>query len=236
MTIDDEKLMAYADGELAPDERAQIERALAGDATLRERLAAHQRLRKRLSEAFADVMGEPLPESLSVAVSGAAPRTAEVVDLSARREARTKWSVREWTAMAASLAGGVLIGFGALRDDPALIAVTANGMSARGALERALDTQLASDEAEAVRIGLSFRARGGGYCRTFELNAQDTAGIACRGADGWNIAMTTAHDAQGEVRMAGASDALLAAVDEMIVGEPLDAEAEARARDGGWRE
>jgi hypothetical protein len=35
--------------------------------------------------------------------------------------------------------------------------------------------------------------------------------------------------------MAGAAPEILAAVEARIAGEPLDAAAEARARDAGWR-
>jgi hypothetical protein len=231
MTIDDAKLMAFADGELSAEERAEIERALSEDASLREKLAAHQSLRAQLSGAYDSVLDEPVPPQLMAAAQGAA-REAEVVDLGARR--RAKWSAREWGAMAASLAGGLIIGFGVMNAQAPLIAVTADGMSARGALEQALDTQLASDQAGAVRIGLSFRAVDGEYCRTFELTERGTSGVACRDADGWDVAMTAAAGAQGEVRMAGASEAVLNVVGTMIDGEPLDAEGEAQARDAGW--
>ncbi len=235
MTIDDAMLMAYADGELGPAERAEIERAVAGDAALRQRLEEHQRMRAQLSGAYADVLDEPVPERLQAAARGSAPR-AEIVDLGARREARAKWSVREWGAIAASLVGGLVIGLGAMNTQSPLIAVTADGMSARGALERALDTQLASDEAGAVRIGLTFRAEDGAYCRTFELVERGTTGVACRDARTWNVAMTAAQGAQGDIRMAGASEAVLNVVATMIDGEPLDAAAETAARDADWRE
>jgi hypothetical protein len=234
MTIDDATLMAYADGELSPEERAEIERAAAGDAGLRLRIEEHRRLRASLSGAYADVMDEPVPERLLTAASGAAPRQAEVVDLSARREAKARWSVREWGAMAASLVGGLVIGLGAMNTQSPMIAVTADGLNARGALERALNTQLASDEAGAVRIGLSFRAVDGEYCRTFELTERGTSGIACRETEGWNVAMTAAQGAQGDIRMAGASEAVLNVVATMIDGEPLDAAAETAARDAEW--
>jgi hypothetical protein len=236
MTIDDATLMAYADGELSAEERAEIERALAADPALRAQLETHQKMRAQLSGAYADVLDDPVPESLHTAARGPAPRAAEVVDFSARREAKTKWSVREWGAMAASLVGGLVIGLGAMNTQSPLIAVTADGMSARGTLERALNTQLASDEAGAVRIGLSFRVEDGAYCRTFELTERGTSGIACRGANGWDVPMTAAHGAQGDIRMAGASEAVLNVVATMIEGDPLDAEAETTARDAGWRE
>ena len=235
MTFDDATLMAYADGELSAEERAEIERALAADPALRAQLETHQKMRAQLSGAYADLLDEPVPERLLSAARGPAPQAAEVVDFRARREAKAKWSVREWGAMAASLVGGLVIGLGAMNAQAPLIAVTEGGMSARGTLERALDTQLASDEAGAVRIGLSFRTEDAGYCRTFELTRRGTSGIACRDTDGWNVAMTAAQGAQGDVRMAGASEAVLNVVATMIDGDPLDAEAEAAARDAGWQ-
>jgi hypothetical protein len=236
MTINDATLMAYADGELSAEERTEIERALTADPALRAQLEAHQKMRAQLSVAYANILDDPVPEQLLAAARSPAPRAAEVVDLSARREAKAKWSVREWGAMAASLVGGLVIGLGAMNTQAPLIAVTADGMSARGTLERALDTQLASDDAGAVRIGLSFRTEDGGYCRTFELNERGTSGIACRDANGWDVPMTAAHGAQGDIRMAGASEAVLNVVATMIEGDPLDAEAEAAARDADWRD
>jgi hypothetical protein len=231
MSVDDAKLIAFADGELSGAERAEVEQALSEDAHLRERLAAHERLRARLSAAFDGVLDEPVPERLLAAA--AERRAAEVVDLSERRA--TRWSMREWSAMAASLAAGVLIGYGALSARAPMIAVTGDGMSARGALAQALETHLASDEAGAVRIGLTFRAHDGAYCRTFELTRAQTAGLACRGDEGWDVAMTAALESGGEVRMAAAPAEILAAVDAMIADEPLDAQDEARARDARWR-
>jgi hypothetical protein len=227
----DEKLIAFIDGELkGTEEEEHIARALTENSELHARWQAHMALRGRISKAYEPVLDEPVPARLLAATQGTV-REAEVVDLGARR--RAKWSVREWGAMAASLAGGLIIGLGAMNAQTPLIAVTGDGMSARGALAQALDTQLASDEAGDVRIGLSFRAQDGGYCRTFELTEQATAGLACRDDGAWRVAMTSAH-AEGEVRQAAASEEILAAVERMIQGEPLDAEGEAQVRDAGW--
>ncbi|MGQ0531095.1 MAG: anti-sigma factor family protein [Caulobacteraceae bacterium] len=231
MSISDERLMAFADGELESAERAEIEAALAQDETLREKVAAHQQLRARLSAAFGGTLAEAVPDRLKAA---AAPRAAEVVNFAERRAA--KWSAREWSAMAASVAAGLLIGVGVMNTQAPLIAATDSGLVARGSLASALDTQLASDQAGAVRIGLSFRAQDGRYCRTFDLTRGETSGLACRDEDGWNVAMTARSAAGGEVRMAGATEVILAAVDEIIAGEPLDAAGETRARDAGWRD
>jgi hypothetical protein len=231
MSVDDGKLMAYADGELSAAERAEIEAALAQDEALREKVAAHQRLRARLSAAFDGALEEPVPERLAAAVARSRP--GEVVNLAERRAG--KWSVREWGAMAASVAAGLLIGAGVMNTQQPLITATQSGLAARGALYAALETQLASDEAQAVRIGLSFRAEDGRYCRTFDLTRGETSGLACRNADGWAVAMTAQSATGGEIRMAGASQHILAAVEAMMDGEPLDTEAERQMRDAGWR-
>lgn len=229
---EDEKLLAYLDGELrGTEEEEHIARALAERPELQARLDAHARVRGKLFKAYQPILDEPVPAQLMAAAQGAA-REAEVVDLGARR--RAQWTAREWGAIAASLAGGLIIGLGAMNAQAPLIAVNGDGMSARGALAQALDTQLASDEAGAVRIGLSFRAHDGGYCRTFELTERGTSGVACRDGDAWDVAMTASQGAQGEIRMAGASEAVLNVVATMIDGEPLDAEGEAAARDAAW--
>lgn len=232
MNVSDEMLMAFADGQLDGEEQAAVTRALEADAGLRAKLEAHRNMRARLSAAFDGALSEPVPARLQEAAQ--ARPTATVVDLSARRAA--KWSVREWGAMAASLAGGLIIGLGAMNArTPAMLATTEDGLFARGALARALDTQLAADDAGAVRIGLSFRNTDGDYCRTFDLTEAATAGLACKRGDGWAVAMTAAGAGGGEVRTAGASEDILAAVDTMIAGDPLDAAGEAEARDAGWR-
>lgn len=61
--IDDETLMAYADGELPAAERARVDRALARDAALRERLAIFAGT-SRLLAPLDDTLAEPLPPSL----------------------------------------------------------------------------------------------------------------------------------------------------------------------------
>ncbi len=231
MSVSEERLMAFADGELSGAERAEIEAALANDAALRERLAVHRRLRTRLSAAFDGVMDEPAPARLTAALSP--PSAPEVVSLAERR--RVRWAAREWGAIAASTVLGLVVGVGVMNARAPLIAADGGGLVARGALAHALDTQLAADEAGTVRIGLSFRARDGRYCRTFDLTQGGAAGLACRANEGWNVAMAVASAGGGEVRQAGAPAEILTAVEGMIAGEPLDGAGEERARADRWR-
>jgi hypothetical protein len=232
MSIDLAKLIAYADGELSAAELAEVEAALAADPALRVRLEKQLALRAKLSAAYDAAISEPVPERFAHLMQ-TPQESAKVVDLSARRAAR--WSVREWGAIAASTVLGVVLGVGVMSGNAPMIAPHDGGMAARGALARALDTQLAADQTGAVRIGLSFERTGGGYCRTFDLTDENTSGLACREGDDWRIAVTARSTGGGEVRQAGAPPEILAAVDTIIEGDALDAEGERAARDNGWR-
>lgn len=234
MSIDLAKLIAYADGELNAAERAEVDAALAADPALRTRLEKQMALRSKLSAAYDSAISEPVPDRFAHLSAPPAQPTAEVVDLSARRAAR--WSMREWSAIAASTVLGLVLGVGVMSGNAPMIAPSDGGMAARGALARALDTQLAADQAGAVRIGLSFERVDGGYCRTFDLTEENTSGLACREGEDWRIAVTARSTGGGEVRQAGAPPEILAAIDTIIQGDVLDAEGERQARDANWRD
>ncbi|HYD86341.1 MAG TPA: hypothetical protein VEA80_02600 [Vitreimonas sp.] len=231
MSVSDEELMAFADGELDAQRRAIIQAAVEADEALQRRVEAHRRMRTKLADAFSGVLSEDMPARLRAAAAGEA-QSAEVVQLGARRSAR--WSMREWGAMGASLAAGWLIAVGLFTSTTPALKTDGDGLVASGVLSRALDTQLASDEAGAVRVGLSFRAQSGDYCRTFSLTQNDVSGLACRERQSWRVLVTAREQNAGEVRMASAP-AIMDSVDQIIEGEPLDAEAERQARDRGWR-
>jgi len=82
VSIPDEKLMAYADGELDAVERAQVEAAIDADPSLARRVEKHRALRSKVSSAYASVLDEPVSERLLNAVRGApaAARDDRVVD------------------------------------------------------------------------------------------------------------------------------------------------------------
>ncbi|HYF22002.1 MAG TPA: anti-sigma factor [Caulobacteraceae bacterium] len=249
--FDDEILMTYADGELDAESAARLEAAMEADPTLAERVARHRRLRGSVAGAFAGVTDEPVPERLLDAVRGGEARPAEVLDLAAARarkaapppSGKPKADWRAWAAIAACLVAAVLVfrgPFPAVGSKGALIEASADALTARGALASALDRQLASapEAGAAVRVGFSFKASDGAFCRTFQAE-QGLAGVACKEKNRWRVRMATTAGAAapGEYRQAGSetSPAVLAAVDAMIVGEPLDAEAEAAARKRGWK-
>jgi hypothetical protein len=243
MRFSDEMLMAYADGELDLVARAEIEAEIARDPGVAEAVERHRALATRVQSAYAGVLGEPVPERISGLV--AEPGPANVVELPtgrgdrAMRDAATGRRLPQWAALAASLAVGLFVGILLTRGPAAPYEETAAGLVARGELEAALTTRLASSSQDAdVRIGISFRDRAGAYCRTFQMQREaPLAGLACRSGDEWNIQALAAAAAQdGELRPAAAMPmAVLHAVDAAIDGAPLDAAAETAARGAGWR-
>ena len=230
MNIDDEMLMAYADGELRPDAAAAVEAAMAADPAVAAAVARHRALRERLRASFAAAVDEPVPARLAAMLSD----DARVVPL--RPAAGTRRRARTWLAMAASLAAGVLVAQW-LPSWPS--SPVGDDMAARGALARGLDRQLSGETDGPVVAGLSFRATDGRYCRTFRSRIDaPVAGLACRDCAHWRVVALATDDAStaGDLRTASSlPPAVLAEVDERLDGEPLDAVQERVARDAGWR-
>jgi len=221
---DDERLMAYVDGELSTTERARFEERLAGDLELRRRLAEQQELRRRLAAAFDPILAEEPPLRLTLA--------AQAANATGRRSPPAQWA-----AMAACLVLGIVVGRAAWPERGPL-EVRPGGLAVRGQLASTLDQSLAADGG-AIRVGVSFRSTDGRYCRTFESTPDRLAGLACREPKAW-VARTVTAWSPGPgagYRTAGSETpaSVLAAVDGMIAGEPLDAAGERAARDRHWK-
>jgi anti-sigma factor RsiW len=111
----DDLLIAYLDGELAPPERREADAWLDGDPAAREKLAAFAESANLVRRAFDEVMREPIPERL-IAVArggtGAPEPAAEVVPFERRHASSRPGVSRRWwigLAAAASLFG-ILVG------------------------------------------------------------------------------------------------------------------------------
>lgn len=224
----DEAVMAFVDGELDDITAGRMARAAAADAALRGKIDAQRRLRDALSARYDPILDEPVDARFRAMLGD------NVVPLAPRRRPAPRFGWREAAAIAATFAVGFLTAqtispSGGIDTGPALAA---------GRLESALETQLASAQAAdaPVRIGVTFAASDGRTCRTFE--AQAMAGIACREPNGWNLVAAAAsrREAAGEYRQAGSGSAwVMEQAQEMMAGQPLDADAERLARERGWR-
>jgi anti-sigma factor RsiW len=303
VSISDEDLMAYADGELDTKTRAQVEEAMAADPQIARRVAEHKALRHRLRSSYDKVLDEPVPDRLVAAARGrASSPTRRPGDASGaadnrgadnrgadnrgadnrgadNRGADNRWaegrraggpaadsrgvedrgvviplrpkhakapSLPYWGAIAASFVVGALVWhFGGELYSSGPVIERNGQLLASGALDKALSTQLVREQQgePAVQIGVSFRAKNGNYCRTFQLReSNNLAGLACRQEGKWRLEVLAEGEASAaghpELRQAGSSlpPAIAEAVDATIEGEPLDAQAEARARTNGWRQ
>jgi negative regulator of sigma E activity len=241
-------LGAYLDGELDATARATVERAIAADPDLARRVSAQRGLRERLEGAYDGTLTEPVPGRLIAAARGEGAKVA--IDKNAAAADRSRrWQPAGWVALAASVVLAVVL-VPRLSNGPSSSSSFASSDGkriAQGELAAQLSSALASapaNESAAVRVGLSYRAKTGEYCRTFEIDNRTSAraGIACHEMGGaWRIDALEHVDAgpSGSVPMRQASSAdlpepLRRAIEASIAGDPLDAEAEAAAARAGW--
>ena len=97
-TVSDADLSAYADGQLAPEQMAVVEAALARDPELAMRVADYRAQSGLLRDALDTVLAEPIPERLLAAASSAALREPSLV--------------RRWGIPALAAAATLILGVG----------------------------------------------------------------------------------------------------------------------------
>ncbi|WP_300540531.1 zf-HC2 domain-containing protein [Maricaulis sp.] len=239
MTIEEDMLMAYVDGELDAAAAARVETALANDPELKARFDAMQALRGTLSEHYDPVLDEPVPARLEALIRparAARPRATAANPVSQWLDRlRQGWQAPQWAAVAAALVLGVLAGTQlGIPGDRSILTVENGRLAPGGPLAAALDRPGPGRGDIAVQV--SFRRADGRYCRTF--TASDTAGIACRDAGAWQIELAApAAGQETEIRTAGSAlpPAVLEHMDVLIEGDALSAEEEISAAERGWR-
>ncbi len=233
----DERFFAWLDGELSQSESAAMERKVAADPALARLADEHRALKARLGRAFDPIAAAPLPEHLQAALR---EPEAEVIDFGAaqrRRTARLSWGMPQWSAIAATLAVGVLVGTMVSPRSTSPIAIEGGHVYAAAALDQALSTELASAPTNgSVRIGITYRDQSGAICRSFTQSA--ASGLACRDPKGWQVrGLFAAPEGQsGTYRMAAGLDPNVATLVNLTMdGEPFDAAQEKAAKARGWR-
>jgi hypothetical protein len=104
MTVTPEMIAAYADGELAGEERQRVEAAIAADPELARQVERHRRLRAMLSARYAPITAAPVPERMTDLVASAAKTgtaSAQVLSLAQARARRgLAPTVRRWLPVA----------------------------------------------------------------------------------------------------------------------------------------
>lgn len=243
MTVTDEELMALADGELDPARIEILQHEIETSPELARRVAEARALRDRLSRAFDPVLQEPVPLRLTNLITN--HRLSDVHSAARARRRRGAW------IGGLGLAAGVVLGIAlgpelipTLRPQPEVDA-TDTGIVAGGALADSLSHQLASEQSPSAptQIGVTFTTQSGEYCRTFVSrgSSKSLVGLACRRGATWRIdameAVAVVPGESGSYRQAATSLPLLIlrAAEDAMVGDPLNAEAEATARARDWR-
>jgi hypothetical protein len=232
-----ERLGAFLDGEMAAEERAAFERRLADEPALAEEAARLRRNDALLRAACAPPVAEAVPDRL-LALLNEAP--GAVAPNRAANDNRF-WALRWAGGLAAGRARGLLVGTQIPRGGAAAPLAASAGFA--DALGRTASGRPAVIEAAArLTPRLSFPARGGGYCREFDLETARGAqsGIACRRDRQWRVEALLPRAARpaadGFAVAAGAGDpALDSAMEALRAGDPLDAAAEKALIGRAWR-
>ena len=255
--INDEVLMAYADGTLDAETRAAVEGHLAESPEDRDLVERMRRSAALLAEAFDAPMKEAPPQALIDTIMG---EDSNVVSLGRRRAGSGVW--REWGSLsvAASIALAVGIGIGSWALGPGG-GLQGNTYLALGpiptdsVLHQVLETRPSGD---ALMLGsggqkmvtvLTFRDATGRPCREVEmLPAQLTdlpaeVGIACRDDGGtWNmegaaeVAVDLVREGDTFKPVSGPdAETVEAVLDAIGAGQPLSPDEEARLLENAWR-
>ncbi len=246
--ISDERLSAYLDGELPPEEAAEIEAALARAPELAARLDRLRQADELAARALHAIDERPLPPAVEALLT-ARPEAPLLRPLFWRQAARP-------LALAASIA--LLIGFAAGYLAAAQFGASAPVFAiAEASLGEIAHTQplfpvlettpsgtrraLAGLDLEATPT-LSFRAKDGRYCREMLVTGRDLArrGIFCRSTAGtWQALALVAAPGADATAYAPAADTGAALLDrsisDLVAGAPLDAAAERQLIEKGWR-
>lgn len=240
--VTDEMITAWLDGEVTPQQREEIEQAVAASAQLGLRAARLSRMDRMLAPAYAETLNAPIPARFDAIL--ARPRAAAWSLSGLRSVFGNLLEPRLLGMAAAALVVGVVAG-GLLLASPVAkpgFETTADGhLVANNEMAISL-ASLQSGEAagpQGVRIKLSMVDEGGKYCRQFETAG--ASGLACLDSGKWKIdtlspAKASAGQGDQYVMADGAVDpAIAAALERRGVKEVLDHTQEAAAIASGWK-
>ncbi|MFO1067761.1 MAG: hypothetical protein U1E14_04475 [Geminicoccaceae bacterium] len=238
---DDALLMAYADGEVTPEQAAEVEAMLARDPEARALVASFRDSASMVRAAFQSALDEPVPPALLAAARGqgqpaAAAANANVVAFKPRTR-RPAW-IRGALPLAASVAVAVVAGgwwleTGSGTADPLSVALSSTPAS-----------QPVTVAANASVVPVStFKIADGRWCREFErtAGADRAAGVACRGDDGaWQVEILLPAEpaeaaAQEGYALAGAEDSPVDAWLDQAGAAAAVPPADEAALIAGWR-
>ena len=248
MSITDEMLMAYTDGELPSDEAQLVEQAIAEDGALADRAAIFADTRRAAKDGLTPRLQDPVPDALVDTIRGtaAAPPASrtppgKVVSIFGRSIA-LDGPMAIWHLPVAALIAliiGATLGWLAGRGDTPI----PGGLQAAALddpeVPRALATIPSGESLETTsgnRISAiaSFLSGDGQLCREFEYDQVDlttVVSVACYQGNRWDVrfAVVAAADPESGYAPASSLETLDAYLIASEAGAPLSIEAEAEA-------
>lgn len=231
--IDDETLMALADGELDPTRAEELRRAIAADPGLQARLHRFEETRRLLGGLrVASPAEDPLAATIRAAVGSAAPPAGTAPDAAGQHPPQpANLNRRPWMAAAASVAVVALgLGWWQWTGAPGPQSLPVAELAALDALPSGQVRTL--DDGTKMAMIASFRASDGRLCREYETrHAQELRTVlACREADGWTPRFAAiSHDGGQEYLPASGEGTIDAAIEAIGAGLPLAPQEEAAA-------
>jgi hypothetical protein len=236
--------MAFADGELPPEEAAWVADRVAADADVARRLRSFTETRRYLGEitgAYAEIPTDLMDRVATTIAAHDADRQGRervdhgsdtVVTMKSWRRSTPVWALP--LAASVALAVGIGIGLSAAPDQLDAPFGTFTSADAQTALDTARTGETVQLAAGELRVLSTFRTGADSVCREGLLQpaaGASTLAVLCRGADGgWvpelAIRQNTDPNAFAPASAAPVLDAFL---DEIAAGPPLDPDAEARA-------
>lgn len=234
--VTNEKLAAYADGELDDVESAQMSRSLAEDELLRARLARITSLDSQLRAAF-ELEDQDVPRRLTQMLEPAARGVAPTSAL--------RWWIPAGAAIAAGVAGIAIGGLLPTENNDGWLEARGGSYALAGIAQTAADHTPSGSRyvAQSVTVQpiVSFLAGDGRPCRELQIEESGvgTHAVACREQGQWRVealVRSEAHGATEGYRPAGGNrDSAISAVQARLkITAVLDAKAEDDAIAAGW--
>lgn len=230
MNIDDDALMALADGEIDGDEAARLHAAIKADPALAARYSVYAHTADWVQKAaLADpyAMVSPGLELRVREMATTAPSGSEnVVPL---HRPTSRWqpvAVAAALALAIGLSGGLLLAPGA---PEAGVPLLSSAVQERlGTLPSGVEAEL--PDGRRFSVVASFTDSAGAFCREYETAAEGGSryvGVACRDGAAWSLRLAVATASEGAGYAPAASlEALDAFYASTGTSEPLSVEAE----------
>jgi hypothetical protein len=244
MTISDETLNAFIDGELSTIEMNIIRDAIVKDESVAERMDTLASINSQVHASESVIDALPLSKGLedvrkkleaAARAEHSSGHSGKVISFPWWRKVQA--AVTMPTAIAASVAA--IFGFFMNVDS----GTGAAALPAWTAINDGLSQQR-SGEMITTKSGASFEARltflnhEGEYCRQFyikPMNAPALQSIACRVGDDWNLRAAIPAGEQGSYQTASSSRALDDILDTMIQDDLVSPEQEKTVIDSHWK-